>query len=203
VAKSPAPTEDRALALDLGHAWVFAVIDGAGGMGGGGRAADVVASTIEALARRADPGDLADAGFWCVVLAECDAAALADARAGEAAAAVLCVTGEGAFGASVGDCRIWARGGGEVVELTASQRRRPMLGDGGATPWPLDTQARARAWALATDGVDVFGRAREVGARWAESGDLGAFARELVELGRGPGGFGDDVAALVVARGDG
>ena len=203
MAKSPAPTEDRALALDLGEAWVFAAIDGAGGMGGGGRAADVVASTIAALARRAGPGDLADAGFWCVVLAECDAAALADARAGEAAAAVLCVTGEGASGASVGDCRIWARGEGRVVELTGSQRRRPMLGDGGATPWPLDAGPRADAWVIATDGVDVFGRAREVGALWRAAAELGALAEGVVELGRGPGGFGDDVAALVVARGGG
>ena len=114
---------------------------------------------------------------------------------------MLCVTKQGAFGASVGDCRIWARGEGRVVELTGSQRRRPMLGDGGATPWPLDAGLRADAWVLTTDGVDVFGRAREVGALWRREDGLSALAKGVVELGRGPGGFGDDVAALVGARG--
>ena len=68
---------DRALTLDLGEALVVAIADGAGGQSGAARAAERVLEEVARFAR-AERGRLADAGFWCMLLAQCDAELHAD-----------------------------------------------------------------------------------------------------------------------------
>ncbi|MBL8623485.1 MAG: hypothetical protein JNK64_19415 [Myxococcales bacterium] len=180
--------EDRAAAVARGDGVVLALADGAGGTGGGARAADAV---IAGLIAAPTPSS------WTDALAALDAA-LPRLGPGQATAVVVEVTAAGLRGASVGDSGAWLVGD-DLVDLTADQRRKPLLG-AGATPVAFTAGPLAdRTLVLASDGLWKYARPADV-ADAARHPDLAAAAAALLALVRLPsGGLPDDVA-LVLAR---
>lgn len=184
--------EDRAVAIARGDGVVLAVADGAGGTGGGARAADaVIAAVIDALRAAPTPPS------WPDALAALDAA-LPRLGPGQATAVVVEVTAAGLRGASVGDSGAWLIDD-DLVDLTADQRRKPLLG-AGATPVAFTAGPLAdRTLLLASDGLWRYARPADIVAA-ARRTDLADAAAALLALVRLPsGGLPDDVA-IVLAR---
>lgn len=176
--------EDRVLLASVGGGVRFVVADGAGGQGGGARAADRVAA----------------AGFdgapWTTWLERMDLAVMQDGEAGESTAVVGTVVGSRVVGASVGDSEAWIVGLDAVVRLTRDQRRE-RLGTG-------------RAWAVGFEGTLDEGSTLVVATdglfRGAASADTvvrairdGADAVGLAEVARGASGrLYDDVGVVLI-----
>lgn len=180
--------EDRAAAVARGDGVVLALADGAGGTGGGARAADAV---IAALSAAPTPSS------WTDALAALDAA-LPRLGPGQATAVVVEVTAAGLRGASVGDSGAWLIGD-DLVDLTADQRRKPLLG-AGATPVAFTAGPLAdRTLVLASDGLWKYARPADISAA-ARLTDLAAAAAALLALVRLPSGDLPDDVALVLAR---
>ncbi|MBX2796125.1 MAG: hypothetical protein KTR31_00610 [Myxococcales bacterium] len=176
-------TEDRVVVAPLAEELLVVLADGAGGVPGGARAADI--ATSWAL-RHADADPI-------TIVKEADRAVQRDPFAGET---TLVVTHVGAeiHGASAGDSEAWLVHG-DV--LTAGQHRRGRLGSGRCVPVAFHNRFTGRLL-VATDGL--FGYARPAAIRAAASlRRLDDAARALVELVRLPSGdFMDDVAFVLV-----
>lgn len=188
--------EDTYLALELDAERLLVVVaDGAGGASGGIAAARLVALRVCAQAQdtRAD-----QALFWSAVLIEVDRAICEDVEAGFAAAVVAVVTPRRVVGASVGDCAMWWFGPACGVEaLTESQRRKPLLGDGGALPVAFEREGRWSCLAAATDGVATYLPARDLRALLTAQAPPGRWV-ERVRLPSG--GFWDDTTVCVMSQ---
>lgn len=181
--------EDR-----VGH-WSYAdgigilAADGAGGLSGGGRAADLVLE----LGRRAAPeADLVK------LLRAVDLALSADALAGEATGVIVIVRDAVVTGVSVGDSGAWMISPDGIVDLTAAQVRKPLLGSGEAMPvafGPLRLHGRLL---VATDGLFKYAR-RDAIALAALLPDLDEAADRLLAAPRLPSGtLQDDVGLALV-----
>jgi hypothetical protein len=78
----------------------------------------------------------------------------AEVTCGLAAAVVLSVADDGMVcGASVGDCEAWIFGSGEALDLTGSQRRKPMLGSGNSEPVAFSGRLGSGTLVMGTDGL--------------------------------------------------
>jgi hypothetical protein len=142
-------SEDRALVLAVGDAWVVALADGTGGAVGGAAAAEHV---VDGVRRAVEAGmALDEPAAWAERLAAIDAAIVVDPRAGETTAIGLAVVAGRITGASAGDSRAWLVDGAPR-ELTADQVRRPRLGSGRALPVTFSSPARGRL-VVASDGL--------------------------------------------------
>jgi serine/threonine protein phosphatase PrpC len=187
---SPGRGEDRIAVLEsIGHRTIL-VADGAGGVSGGAAAA-------EYLCRSLTGDTLHEARDWSDWLAQCDAA-LAARSTGLAAAVVLSMAASGEIrGASVGDCEAWLFAGGEPVNLTAQQVRKPLLGDGAAIPVSFRARVAHGTIVIASDGlwkyVGLAGIAKAAALR-----PLEAALEALVGSARlRSGALQDDVAIVV------
>ncbi|AKF10957.1 hypothetical protein [Sandaracinus amylolyticus] len=164
----------------------LALSDGAGGTAHGASAALRVARI--ALDRE-DPA---------TAIARADAA-LASVASGEATAVVIDVelgaTALTCRGASAGDSRAWIVGPDRIDELTATQRRKPLVGSGRAVVAPF--AGGGPSLLVASDGLDA---PESVLARCVrEGGDALGWA--LVDAVRLPSGaLRDDVSAIVIRR---
>jgi PPM family protein phosphatase len=143
-------TEDRSLVTRAMDAWIVCVADGAGGMSGGARAAEMVIRRVEEVA--SEGSFHAAASAWATFLESLDAAIERDLTAGETTAIVLAVTADGIVGASSGDSRAYLLSPAGFVELTAGQRRRPLLGSGRAIACSFRA-ATVGTLVVATDGL--------------------------------------------------
>ncbi len=182
--------EDRAFVSGADVRWTLAVADGAGG---GGYGAEAAAAAVEA-ARDSVTGPRLEAAER---LRRIDQGLAATGR-GLTTAVVARVDGTTVLGASVGDSVAWARTPAGWCELTADQRRRPLLGSGAATPVPFRAES-VRCLVLATDGLTAH-------LPWPRLRRLleeDASAHDLAEAARLPGGgLPDDVTVVVLRRGD-
>jgi serine/threonine protein phosphatase PrpC len=178
--------EDRVSVFWLAGGVVVALADGAGGTGGGALAAQAV------IDEAAQAGVDAD---WPSLLLRLDARPH-DLGHGQTTAVVLSITPRGIRGASIGDSGAWLIGRDGVVELTAQQKPRPLLGSGAAFPVPFSAPPLGDAvLVVASDGL--FDHAsREAIVRAAAATD----ASTLVELVRLPGGALQDDVAVVTVR---
>lgn len=116
--------EDRVKVFQSNQRSVIVVADGAGGIGSGDVAADLVIREIEIAIPRVH-----SAKQWGDTLNEIDHR-IAD---GESTAVVVDVRPYGIAGASVGDSCAWVIDDGCVDDLTIGQNRKPLLGSGNAT----------------------------------------------------------------------
>lgn len=180
--------EDRIRVVECSGHKVIVVADGAGGVVGGADAAEFVCGSA-----------IGNAESWPAWLAQVDTVLTAKGT-GLAAAVVLSITDDGAIrGASVGDCEAWVFGQGKVVDLTAGQSRKPLLGDGGARPVGFTARLEAgAALIVASDGLWKYvGHARIVEA--AALRPLGSAAEALVNGARlRSGSLQDDIAFVGV-----
>ena len=123
------------------------------------------------------------------------------ARRGQCALVAAIADGAGVVdGASVGDCEAWLLGAqGDVLELTRTQQRKPLLGGGGgAVPFSANLEAGSTLL-LGSDGLFKYVPRRAIVAA-CEAADVDAIAAELVGLPRLSSGQLPDDLGVVVAR---
>ncbi len=100
---------------------------------------------------------------WFEVLLEFDYELCVGRSNGETTGVIAYIDEEGVRGASVGDSGAWLiSASGAMVDMTARQRRRPMLGSGEALPVELETDHRGSRILLASDGLIKYAAADQV-----------------------------------------
>ncbi len=196
VASGRQSSEDRAEVYERGDNLVVVVADGAGGIGGGVRAADTVLDAVRSAVD--DPGlDLHDANVWKARLEEADAA-LASRASGEATATIVVVGPSGLTGVSVGDSEAWIIARASMDDLTRSQERQ-RLGTGRAAPLRFKRPRVDGALLVATDGLFKYASAARIAAT-VRDGDVSRAGERLAALVQLPsGGYPDDLGIVVIA----
>lgn len=182
--------EDHAACFMDGERCIFALADGAGGVGGGVHAALTVLKAAEQFARR-------------VHLSAADALAWADEQialdGGLSTGVIVELQGDALNGASCGDSEAWLVDDSSLVELTAGQSRKPLLGAGGRLKrfGPVSFQGRLL---MASDGITKYARMSEVLKR-ASTGCPAEAVLDIAELVRLPGGgYPDDLSIILALR---
>ncbi|MBX3160526.1 MAG: hypothetical protein KF773_31465 [Deltaproteobacteria bacterium] len=145
-------------------------------------AAQAIVDAVTAAGATADP---------CTLLAELDADGPRLGH-GQSTAVIVAVSAAGVTGAGVGDAGAWVIAADGVVDLTAGQVRKPLVGDG-CLPRPISAPALGTATLLvASDGLLALRQG--VRHRTARA------ARALVELVRLPNGTLQDDVGIVLCR---
>jgi serine/threonine protein phosphatase PrpC len=135
--------EDRVAVMPDGDRVVLVVADGAGGSGCGQRAAETVIREIPASYL-----SIQTAEQWNAKLTEIDLRI----DEGESTVVVVDVRPDRICGASVGDSQAWIVRDEGIVNLTARQVRKPLLGSRDATPIGFMHDALAGILLVASDG---------------------------------------------------
>ena len=184
--------QDHADVVSFPGLTLVVVADGAGGMSGGGLAAQRVVKLV-----RARWGSEISSDRIATWLAEADAEIQREANAGLTTAVVVAVTSMEIVGASIGDSEAWLLDE-DVDVLTAHQQRKPLIGSGGAVAMSF-SRARVPGWLLVgSDGLFKYASEASIHAAFACE-DPGRVADALLEAVRLPSGaLHDDVAAIVV-----
>jgi serine/threonine protein phosphatase PrpC len=181
--------EDRARMFAPEGGIVIALADGAGGTGNGARAAQAIVDTAGASSLTTD---------WCALLDDLDQDGTRLGH-GQSTAVLLSISELGISGASVGDSGAWVITGADVVDLTAGQHRKPLVGDG-CFPFRVTAPPLVGGTLLvASDGLLRYAKQPDI-ARIANGPDLRAAARELIDLVRLPNGSLQDDVAIVLCR---
>lgn len=198
--RAPELSEDRLAVHKVPGCVVLIVADGAGGMPGGGRAADMAITVVEAALSQPGFNPFLP-GSWTDLLVEADAAIARDRVAGETTCVVLAVTDEGrVVGASSGDSGAVVVRDGTTDDLTEKQKRKLRLGSGRASPVTFEREALTGILLAATDGLFNYARPDVIARIVTESEDLDEVAEGLVEAVRLAGGDLMDDVALVLVR---
>jgi serine/threonine protein phosphatase PrpC len=196
-----AATEDRVAIHPVAGGLVVIVADGAGGISGGGRAADLALALL--AERIGDPHfDPFSADAWAHALVEADGELERDCAGGETTCVVVALANDGRLvGVSSGDSRaIIVSLGAGIDDLTAQQKPKLRLGSGRAFPVVFARDALNGTLVVATDGLFNYTELDDIAEALGAGGDdVAAIARGLVERVRLPRGtFMDDVAVVVV-----
>ena len=193
VLPAPGAGEDRAIAVPAAGGYLVAVADGAGGTGGGSAAAD---GLIEFLSRLTEKAATTD---WFGALCTFDDELVARRLGAQTTAVVAFVKDDRILGASVGDSSAWLIAqAGEITDLTARQRRRPLLGSGEALPVQFEAELRGGRMLLGSDGLFKYATAERICAL-AVQGSVAQAASALANCVRLPsGGLQDDVAVVLL-----
>jgi len=190
----PPSGDDRAVAIEVAGGYVVALADGAGGTGNGALAAELL---IAFVTRRAASARSID---WFDALCAFDDELAMQGRGGETTAVVAFVDAERVRGASVGDSSAWLiDSAGAVADLTASQRRKPLLGSGEALPVEFAAELGSRRLLVGSDGLFKYAPAERIAAL-VMAGPVDAAARAVAATVRLPSGaLADDVAVVVAS----
>jgi len=184
--------EDRLAVLSVDDGLVLVVADGAGGMANGARSAEDVVAAVVACG---------GAPVSCARLLEHVDSEIARGHSGQSTAAIAVVRGGFVSGASVGDSGTWLISSDGIEDLTALQRRKPLVGSGHAVPTDFGPVPLRGRLLLATDGLLKYVECAEI-VRLALAGSVDHAARTLVDRARLPrGGFQDDVAVILCEDG--
>ena len=147
--------EDRTVAVPTGGGYLVAVADGAGGTGNGAAAAERLVTALTKLAGVAASTDWFEA--LCAIDDELSTSG------GQSTAVVAFADSDRVVGASVGDSSAWLISpDGEVTDLTARQRRRPLLGSGEALPVQFEAVRGGGRLLLASDGLFKYATAERI-----------------------------------------
>jgi hypothetical protein len=183
--------QDRLAVLDFPERLVIMVADGAGGSGGGDKAAETVVSEVSTAAF-----EPRGAESWCQILGQIDYRI----GRGESTCVVAELSTRGIQGASVGDSSAWLVHDGELLDLTRDQIRKPLLGSSGAQPVGFSSVFSRGLLILSTDGFSKYVK-RELFLKQVNWLDFGVLARKLVEMVRLPSGqLWDDVSIVACRR---
>lgn len=195
---SGARSLDRVRVIEWDGGLAVALADGAGGMAAGDRAAD---AAMEAL-------DGADVAAWLATdglaaaarLDALDRGLAVSPHGGQCTAVLVAVTEGRVVGASVGDSGVWCGGRATRLDLTRAQRRKPLVGDGGARATAFAAGLAGGRVLVASDGLFHYAPIEKI---WqaAMTGTVREAAARLVSLVRLPGGsLCDDVSIALVDR---
>lgn len=182
--------QDRVATKRFEHGCLVVLADGAGGTAGGARAADLVVA--RALALSAPPDDC------CSFLLSLDRELEQDVGCGMTTV-VLAFVARSVHGASVGDSEAWLVMDSDVIDLTAAQARKPLLGSGRAEParfGPVRFQGRLL---LGSDGLYKYVAPARI-AEIVRSGPVEHAAQCLLDAARLRDGSLHDDVSLVVAE---
>ncbi|MEM9454142.1 MAG: SpoIIE family protein phosphatase [Myxococcota bacterium] len=187
--------QDRAVVVPVPRGLLLVVADGAGGIAGGAEAAQMVVESIRAAKPRTSAA--------CVdVLKTMDHRVAAHTTAGETTAVVATIAGTTLAGASVGDSVAWVLLSDEIVELTAQQVRKPLIGSGRAEVVPFEATLESGTLLLATDGLHRYAQ-RDAIRRISRGSNVDSATRNLVELVRlRSGDLQDDIAVILFRLAD-
>jgi len=185
--------EDRVSSLKLPGRDILVVADGAGGVGGGVRAAEGICQSLHVLSD--------DKVNWVEWISARDKALFLNGT-GVAAAVVLSITDEGEIcGASAGDCEAWIFGRRPPRSLTQNQHRKPLVGEGSAVPVGFSERlTESEILVVATDGLWKYAKWEKIQSILASAPNsspeltVDALANS-VRLKNG--GLQDDVAIVV------
>lgn len=170
---------------------VIVAADGAGGIGGGDRAAQTVIREVGTHFAQTH-----SANEWVAVLKQMDCRVVG----GESTVVVVDLRPYGIAGASVGDSHAVIVQDGAMEELTAHQNRKPLLGSGMADPVGF-THAPLQGGLLVvgTDGLFDYAKTSTILAVTAKA-DFLSLPRRLIEMVKLPSGeYWDDIG-IVAAR---
>ena len=181
--------EDRVAVLEESERSVIVVADGAGGVGSGDAAAEAVIREV-----RSRSPTLQTAEDWAAALEQIDFVI----GAGQATAVVVDLRPEGICGASVGDSQAWIFDD-DVIDLTAGQQRKPLLGTGEARAVGFSRSPLAGLLVVGTDGLFNYVKRQQLQPLVAQT-DFFALPRTLLELVRLPSGQWWDDVGLVLCR---
>ena len=174
--------QDRAQVFDD----VIVLADGAGGSGNGALAAQAIVDVVAGATSR----------DWCALLADLDRD---PNRLGHAeSTAVILTVGVTISGASVGDSGAWLMHESRIVDLTAGQRRKPLVGRG-CVPFRIEPIPFEGTLLVASDGLFGYANRRDI-VHIAQRPELAAAAQALVDLVRLPDGALQDDVAVVLCR---
>jgi len=171
--------QDRTLTIRTAKGTILAVADGAGGTSAGATAAEAALRGVAAFAHAAAI-DTPDG--WPRFIQTTDVALASSG--GQCALVVATVTGARILGASVGDAGAWLIDD-TVVDLTANQVRKPLLGTG--------------TLLLASDGLLKYAPPDAI-ARVARERDLQNAVHSIAELPRLRSGSLPDDVSVVLCR---
>jgi serine/threonine protein phosphatase PrpC len=182
------------MAVSTAGGYLVAVADGAGGTGDGAAAAERVITGLAKLAGAAPTTD------WFEALLELDDELLACHPGCQTTGVVAYVSAGRIVGASVSDSSAWLISpAGEVTDLTAHQRRRPLLGSGEALPVIFEAELGDGRLILGSDGLFKYAPLEQI-CSLAMQGSVAEAADALGSCVRLPsGGFQDDVAVVIVS----
>jgi serine/threonine protein phosphatase PrpC len=144
--------EDAVRVLQTDDRTAFVVADGAGGLGGGARAAHLVVEGFEDVMKNVSPAE-ATAEMLCSFLRELDGRVQYDPDAGESTAVVAAILDGRVVGASVGDSELWMIAGDGSYEVLTSGQHKSRLGSGRAAPVGFQTMVGNSVIIAATDGL--------------------------------------------------
>src|ERR1043165_3375131 len=144
VVKANGSGQDRAQIFPWQYGKLLVVADGAGGIAGGAKAAAAVCATVGHVTHDQTSVDAV------ALLQQLDAQLMG---IGESTAVVAVAIDNQVAGASVGDCGAWLIDAGRMLDLTASQRRKSLLGSGSALPVAFGPTRLSGRLLLASDGL--------------------------------------------------
>lgn len=188
---------DRAEIIGSREHALLVVADGAGGMSGASRAADLVVEIAREIMRR--PRERIGSRGLSALLEHMDHLILRCRQAGESTAVLVELVGDAIYGASVGDSGAWLVHGRERLDLTAQQHRKWRLGSGLARPVPFGPFPLVGTLLVASDGLLECAEPDRL-TEAVRSVPLADVAGSLVERVRLPDGALRDDVALVLAR---
>lgn len=181
--------EDRVAIFTHEERTVVVVADGAGGTGAGEVAALAVIREIES-----EYLNIHSANEWATFLRQIDCRI----GEGETTAVVVDVRTIGIAGASVGDSRAVIAKDGMISELTANQKRKPLIGTGMAEPIGFAGPPLDGLLLIGTDGFFDYAKPNAILATIAKF-DFQTLPRKCIEMMRLPsGGYWDDVGVVAV-----
>lgn len=191
----PVSGQDHAIAIPAGGGYLVALADGAGGIGNGAVAAERLIAFVTKLSWEAASAD------WFAVLCDFDDELSARPLGGQTTGIVAFIDRQRVRGASVGDSSAWliAPSGG-MIDLTARQRRRPLLGSGEALPVEFEVERLGKHVLVGSDGLFKYAPVDRICAL-ATRGTVAEAANALANCVRLPSGaFHDDVAVVIVSE---
>ena len=182
--------QDRAAVFSLPDGHLLALADGAGGTSGGAEAAEAVVES----ARTFNPASAVD----CVrFLEQLDRNLTA---IGQTTAILVALSENSLFGASVGDSRAWLVQSGQVLDLTADQSRKPLLGSGHARPVPFGPHSCVGRIVLGSDGLFNYVSLDRI-RNLAAASSISTIPDELIAAARLPSGrLQDDISVIVAGQ---
>jgi serine/threonine protein phosphatase PrpC len=187
--------QDRAEVANLKQLTVLALADGAGGLSGGKKAAE---TSIQFLTSSIELEKANDCQYWTEKLRVLDKNLHYDRDCGETTVVVIAISNDAMLcGASVGDSGAWLFNKDETIDLTAGQRRRPLLGSGAATISPVEAEPLKGRLLMASDGLLKYSpwtRIQELVTRESMTG----LSASLIDSARMKSGtLHDDIAVIV------